>query len=57
MIERVVTVRLGGWKYMLATATMYELVIDLSLQVVHAKAYLDGSPQQKERLATGQLVP
>lgn len=41
VIERVVTVRLRGWKYMLAAATMYELVIDLFLQVVHAKAYAD----------------
>jgi cellulose synthase/poly-beta-1,6-N-acetylglucosamine synthase-like glycosyltransferase len=41
VIERVVTVRLRGWKYMLAAATMYELVIDLFLQAVHAKAYAD----------------
>lgn len=41
VIERVVTVRLRGWKYMLLAATMYETIIDLFLQVVHAKAYMD----------------
>jgi biofilm PGA synthesis N-glycosyltransferase PgaC len=41
VIERVVTLRFRGWKYMLAAATMYELVIDMFLQLVHAKAYLD----------------
>jgi biofilm PGA synthesis N-glycosyltransferase PgaC len=41
VIERVVTLRFRGWKYMLAAATMYELVIDMFLQLVHAKAYID----------------
>lgn len=48
VIERVITVRLRGWKYMLAAATMYELVIDLFLQVVHAKAYLDSAFNTKK---------
>ncbi|WP_231497217.1 glycosyltransferase family 2 protein [Arthrobacter sp. MA-N2] len=48
VIERVVTVRLRGWKYMLAAATMYELVIDLFLQVVHAKAYADAAFNNKK---------
>lgn len=48
VIERVVTVRLRGWKYMLAAATMYELVIDLFLQVVHAKAYVDSAFNTKK---------
>ncbi len=48
VIERAVTVRLRGWKYMLAAATMYELVIDLFLQVVHAKAYLDAALNKKK---------
>jgi cellulose synthase/poly-beta-1,6-N-acetylglucosamine synthase-like glycosyltransferase len=48
VIERVVTVRLRGWKYMLAAATMYELVIDLFLQVVHAKAYADAAFNKKK---------
>ncbi len=48
VIERVVTVRLRGWKYMLAAATMYELVIDLFLQLVHAKAYLDAAFNKKK---------
>ncbi len=41
VIERAVTVRYRGWKYMLASATMYELVLDIFLQLVHAKAYAD----------------
>ena len=48
VIERVVTVRLRGWKYMLAAATMYELLIDLFLQVVHAKAYVDAVFNKKK---------
>lgn len=48
VIERVVTVRLRGWRYMLAAATMYELVIDLFLQVVHAKAYTDAAFNKKK---------
>lgn len=41
IIERVVTVRYRGWRYMALAATMYELVLDLFLQAVHAKAYAD----------------
>ncbi|MEU2615948.1 glycosyltransferase family 2 protein [Micromonospora sp. NPDC007271] len=41
VVERVVTIRHRGWKYMIASATMYELVLDLFLQFVHAKAYAD----------------
>ncbi len=48
VIERIVTVRLRGWKYMLAAASMYELVIDLFLQVVHAKAYADAVFNRKK---------
>ena len=48
VIERVVTVRLRGWRYMLAAATMYELVIDLFLQAVHAKAYADAALNNKK---------
>jgi biofilm PGA synthesis N-glycosyltransferase PgaC len=48
VIERIVTVRLRGWRYMLAAATMYELVIDLFLQVVHAKAYADAVFNRKK---------
>jgi biofilm PGA synthesis N-glycosyltransferase PgaC len=44
----VVTVRLRGWRYMLAAATMYELVIDLFLQLVHAKAYTDAALNRKK---------
>lgn len=48
VIERIVTVRLRGWRYMLAAATMYELVIDLFLQAVHAKAYADAILKRKK---------
>jgi poly-beta-1,6-N-acetyl-D-glucosamine synthase len=41
MIERVVTVRLRGWRQMALAATMYELVLDYFLQACHLKAYLD----------------
>ncbi|MEU8260497.1 glycosyltransferase family 2 protein [Micromonospora sp. NPDC048999] len=41
VVERVVTIRYRGWKYMIAAATMYELTLDLFLQFVHAKAYAD----------------
>lgn len=41
VLERVVTVRYRGWKFMLMSATMYELVLDIFLQVVHARAYVD----------------
>ena len=41
VVERVVTVRYRGWRYMLASATMYELVLDIFLQLVHTKAYAD----------------
>ncbi|WP_411374088.1 glycosyltransferase family 2 protein [Arthrobacter sp. MPF02] len=48
VIERIVTVRLRGWRYMLAAATMYELMIDLFLQAVHAKAYADAIFKRKK---------
>lgn len=48
VIERVMTVRLRGWRYMLAALTMYELVIDLFLQAVHAKAYADAVFNKKK---------
>lgn len=39
VIERMITVRDRGWKYMLPAALMYEIVYDLFLQAVHARAY------------------
>lgn len=39
VVERVVTLRLRGWRYMLAAACMYELVLDYFLQACHATAY------------------
>lgn len=41
MIERAVTVRDLGWKQMVVSLTLYELVIDFFLQAVHAKAFWD----------------
>ncbi|MTD57229.1 glycosyltransferase [Amycolatopsis pithecellobii] len=41
VIERVVTVRYRGWRRMLLSASMYELVFDYFLQACHAKAYFD----------------
>jgi biofilm PGA synthesis N-glycosyltransferase PgaC len=41
VLERVVTLRYRGWKHMLLAATMYELVLDMFLQFVHAKAFTD----------------
>jgi biofilm PGA synthesis N-glycosyltransferase PgaC len=41
VVERAVTVRYRGWKQMLIAATMYELILDMFLQFVHAKAYAD----------------
>jgi poly-beta-1,6-N-acetyl-D-glucosamine synthase len=39
IIERLVTLRDRGWRYMLPAALMYELVYDMFLQVVHARAF------------------
>lgn len=47
VIERIVTVRHRGWRYMLAAGLMYELVIDLFLQIVHTKAYLDALTRRR----------
>jgi biofilm PGA synthesis N-glycosyltransferase PgaC len=47
VIERVVTVRYRGWRQMALSALMYELAIDLFLQVVHAKAYADAALNRK----------
>ncbi|MCJ1698633.1 glycosyltransferase family 2 protein [Rathayibacter festucae] len=41
VVERVVTVRDRGWRHMLLAGLMYELFLDLFLQIVHTKAYLD----------------
>lgn len=39
IMERLVTVSDRGWKYMLAAALLYELVYDMFLQIVHARAF------------------
>jgi biofilm PGA synthesis N-glycosyltransferase PgaC len=41
VIERVVTVQYRGIRQMIVSSTMYELVFDMFLQFVHAKAYAD----------------
>ncbi len=49
VLERVVTVRDRGWKRMLAAASMYELLYDLFLQFVHARAYADTALRRERR--------
>lgn len=41
VLERAITVQYRGWRQMVLSASMYELTIDMFLQVVHAKAYAD----------------
>lgn len=41
VLERVLTVRYRGWQQMVLSASMYELTIDVFLQLVHTKAYAD----------------
>lgn len=41
VVERIVTLRDRGWRFMIPAGLMYELAYDLFLQVVHARAYLD----------------
>ena len=41
VVERVVTVRDMGWRQMLLSSLMYELILDFFLQIAHAKAYAD----------------
>ncbi|WP_212719278.1 glycosyltransferase family 2 protein [Blastococcus sp. CCUG 61487] len=48
VLERVVTIRDRGWRHMLAAGFMYELLYDLFLQIVHARAYAD-APLRRER--------
>jgi len=47
VVERIVTVKKRGWIQMILAATMYELIIDLFLQAVHAKAYFDAITNRK----------
>jgi biofilm PGA synthesis N-glycosyltransferase PgaC len=49
VLERVVTVNDRGWRHMVLAATMYELLYDLFLQMVHAKAYLDSALRRERR--------
>jgi cellulose synthase/poly-beta-1,6-N-acetylglucosamine synthase-like glycosyltransferase len=41
VVERIVTVRYRGWRQMVLSATMYELILDYFLQACHGKAYFD----------------
>ena len=47
MIERSVTIKDAGWKQMLLSFTMYELVLDLFLQACHAKAFAEAFIQSE----------
>jgi biofilm PGA synthesis N-glycosyltransferase PgaC len=47
MVERSVTVKDAGWKQMLLSFTMYELVFDLFLQACHAKAFAQAFVQSE----------
>jgi cellulose synthase/poly-beta-1,6-N-acetylglucosamine synthase-like glycosyltransferase len=49
VVERVVTVQDRGWAHALLAATMYELLYDVFLQVVHARAYLDAALRRERR--------
>ena len=49
VLERVITVNDRGWRHMVLAATMYELLYDLFLQMVHAKAYLDSALHRERR--------
>lgn len=49
VVERIVTVRDRGWAHMLAAACMYELLYDVFLQVVHARAYADAALRRERR--------
>ncbi|MFC1403241.1 glycosyltransferase [Streptacidiphilus cavernicola] len=48
VVERVVTVRKRGWRYMVPAALMYELSIDFFLQACHGKAYCDALARRKK---------
>jgi cellulose synthase/poly-beta-1,6-N-acetylglucosamine synthase-like glycosyltransferase len=49
VVERIVTVRDRGPRRMVLAATMYEVVYDMFLQVVHAKAYADAALRRERR--------
>lgn len=49
VLERVVTIADRGWRHMLLAASMYELLYDVFLQLVHAKAYLDSALRRERR--------
>lgn len=48
VVERAVTIRSRGWKQMLLSLTMYELVLDYFLQACHAKAYADAAFRRRK---------
>ena len=49
VLERVITLQDRGWGRALAAGTMYELLYDLFLQAVHARAYLDAALRRERR--------
>lgn len=49
VLERVITVKDRGWRRALLAASMYELLYDVFLQLVHARAYLDAALRRERR--------
>ena len=49
VLERAITVRDRGWRHALLAASMYELLYDVFLQMVHARAYLDTALRRERR--------
>lgn len=49
VVERIITVQDRGWRQMLLSASMYELIYDMYLQAVHTKAYLDALSHRERR--------
>jgi poly-beta-1,6-N-acetyl-D-glucosamine synthase len=49
VLERAITVQDRGWRRALVAASMYELLYDVFLQLVHAKAYLDVALRRERR--------
>lgn len=48
VLERVVTVKDRGWKQMLLSATMYEMLYDFFLQIAQGKAFIDSIRKTKK---------
>lgn len=49
VLERAITLQDRGWRRALLAASMYELLYDVFLQMVHARAYLDAALRRERR--------